>query len=284
KPKPGQQIDARKSAKSRHCSNRPIGADSPNRCKTESESETLTSQSGTETESVDSEKENQKPARGKAPFRAGNGNSHRQHGREVFLRLPEFNGDTSFNAFSAQLRDCIDKYGWTDAEVAKYVRNMLRGKAANILDCYSSKRWKLSKLLAALAERFSTSSKERLYIDELRVRRRKKGESLTELFEDVNRKGDLAYPGKPSAMKDQVMVDQFCLALGDPALEKLVRRDGPDNLSEAYKAALRHEIIDKTVDVREANKPIRAAQDRFACATSGNAGKSDSETESAEAE
>src|SRR6185436_5544152 len=167
---------------------------------TDSESGTMTSLSETESESAGSDKENQKLARGKAPFPAGNGNSHRQHGREVFLRLPEFNGDMSFNAFSAQLRDCIDKYGWTNAEAAKYVRNVLRGKAANILDCYGSERWKLSKLLAALAERFSTSSKERLYIDELRVRRRKKGESLTELFEGINRKGDLDYPGKPSAM------------------------------------------------------------------------------------
>src|SRR6185436_9046453 len=78
--------------------------------------------------------------------------------------------------------------------------------------------------------------------------------------------GAKAYPGESSIMRDQVMVDHWCAALNSQKHEKLVRRDDPKNLDAAYHAAIRHEVIDKTVHGHEYQRRGKTVQDRFACA------------------
>src|SRR5207244_5659587 len=84
-----------------------------------------------------------------------------------------------------------------------------------------------------------------IYRSQLRNRRRKKGETVTELYEDVYRMLQLAYPGKTTDQGNAVAVDSFLAALDDPALEVRIRDHQPVDLDSAYNKALIFEANSK---------------------------------------
>ena len=71
-----------------------------------------------------------------------------------------------------------------------------------------------------------------------------------------------------NSLTQRVMIDHWCTALNDPELAKLVRREKPKNLQQAYKSALAIEVIERTAPVSaEPARMRRTAADRFACTT-----------------
>src|SRR5206468_6252311 len=81
----------------------------------------------------------------------------------------------------------------------------------------------------------------------LKTRRRKPGESLHTLYQDMCRLLMLAYPGPQTELRDQLAVEAFCDSLDDAELEVRVKDRFPTDLAEAFRVALR----------LEANKPTK---------------------------
>ena len=76
-----------------------------------------------------------------------------------------------------------------------------------------------------------------VYRSLLKIRRRRKGESLTDLSQDIGKLMVLAYPG-PQDMTTQILArDSFLEALEDPQLTVQVQAQNPRNLDGALRIA-----------------------------------------------
>ena len=91
--------------------------------------------------------------------------------------------------------------------------------------------------------------------EELRCRRRNKGESLRELAHDIRRLMTLAYPGEQSSLSEHIARDAFLSALGDPDFELKIREREPTDLDGALAIAQRYEVFKGAVESSAATRP-----------------------------
>ena len=82
------------------------------------------------------------------------------------------------------------------------------------------------------------SSKHRT---ELRNRRRRTGETLQNLHNDIRRLAALAYPNVPPQLREEVACDHFLDVLGDSSLVFRIRERRPVDLDSALRLALQFE-------------------------------------------
>ncbi len=113
-----------------------------------------------------------------------------------------------------------------------------------------------SHLVNKLGARYSGQGVEEKYQDELRCRRRKRGESVQELAQDINRLMILAYPGHKSELYDHLARDTFLAALDDdPDLQLKIREREPKNLESAVRIAQRLEVLKTAVQNSIGSRP-----------------------------
>src|SRR5664279_1740303 len=89
---------------------------------------------------------------------------------------------------------------------------------------------------------------EEKFQNELRYRRRTRGESIRELAQDIQRLMALAYPGEKSSLSEHIARDAFLSSLDDAEFELKIREREPADLDTAVKLALRFEVFRSTVD------------------------------------
>ena len=98
-------------------------------------------------------------------------------------------------------------------------------------------------LVAALAAQFEPDNQSEVYRVQLKAHRRKTGESLTELAQEVRRLTWKAYPSTNAEIREQFASECFIDALNDAELEWAVFQTKPSSLSGAVKAALEYEAF-----------------------------------------
>ena len=96
-------------------------------------------------------------------------------------------------------------------------------------------------LVERLRKRYGSRGLEQKYRTELRCRKRRQGESLRELCQDIHRLMGLAFPGESGLLADHIATDIFLSAL-EPDLEYRVRSEAPPNLDDALKWAIQIEM------------------------------------------
>jgi Zinc knuckle len=124
-----------------------------------------------------------------------------------------------------------------------------------------------------LQRRFGKEGQGPIYRSQLRNRRRAKGESIHEVYDDVVRLMYLAYPGRQTEQGDTVAIDAFLTALDDDALETRVRDHLPATLDDAYRTALVFEANSRSRSSRERSEEfhnrfehqVRAAGSEIRC-------------------
>ena len=130
---------------------------------------------------------------------------------------------------------------WNEKEKLAFLRTSLSGIAVQLL--WDADDLTFDQLVTKLKDRFGAVGIEERYQTELRCRRRREGESIRELAQDIRRLMSLAYPGDgDSRIGQHIARDAFLAALGDPDLQLRVRDKDPHTLEEAVKFALRREI------------------------------------------
>ena len=100
-----------------------------------------------------------------------------------------------------------------------------------------------------LSNRFGNENLVEKHRTELRTRRRKSGESLSVLCQDIRRLLILSYPGPTSAAHEAIAKDSFIDAL-DEDLGIKVREQDPASLDEALRIATRLEAIHQAAATR----------------------------------
>ena len=131
-----------------------------------------------------------------------------------WLKPEKFDGRGSFETFMYMFENCATYNNWGKKDKLAHLRWSMTGIAAQLL--WDSDSLKYSELVEKLRSRFGGKGMEERFQNDLRCRRRAKGESLRELAQDVRRLMALAYPGEKSSLSEHIARDAFLMALEDP--------------------------------------------------------------------
>ena len=191
------------------------------------------------------------PAYGLGPM----GVSHRQeHGARPRgvdsvikpKRPATYDGKTSCRDYLVQFEMIAELNRWDDPTRALELATSLRGLAQAILsDLGPEERGDYNKLLRALVGRFEPDNQSEVFRSQLKGRQRRKGESLTELCQEIKRLARKAYPTAHRDLRDRLAMDSFVDSLGDAELEWSVYHAEPQSIDDAVKAAVKFEAFQK---------------------------------------
>jgi len=127
---------------------------------------------------------------------------------------------------------------WTPQEQADYVGLYLTGNAQSFLQSLPDATQRDNNLVfQALQDRFAPAGQVNSFRAELKARRQRPDEPLSDFCEAVRRLGSRAYPTVPAAVQNTLARDAFIDGLDSRELRLEVRRRSPDTLDEALNFA-----------------------------------------------
>ena len=170
--------------------------------------------------------------------------------RKYWLQLDKFDGtNMPLETFLAKLENCTRYNGWTVADKLAHLQANLTGGAAQCLwDVGVENSCSLPHLLTLLRGRFGSEGQAEKFRAELRGRRRKTGETLQSVYQDIRRLMVLAFPGPTNATTEIVGRDSFLDALGDRSFALRIRERKPATMEEALRMAVRFEAYGQAED------------------------------------
>ena len=134
---------------------------------------------------------------------------------------------------------------WTEKEKGLYLAVSLSGQAQGLF-------WNLSKhcigyteLVIALQERFQPPNQTELYRVQLRERKQRASENLSELAQDIRRLTNLAYPTAPADDRETLAKEQFLDSLHSVELRIRTKQARPSSLNDAVRHAVEMEAYYK---------------------------------------
>lgn len=173
------------------------------------------------------------------------------------IHLGKFNGTSKWEDFLCQFRRASHVNRWGDGDLVELLCLHLEGTALEFVNGLPVGRvQRFDSLVDALGGRFGTERMATVFKCELRQRKRKRGESLRDLGQDLRRLMQLAYPRATPEQQEEQIVDRFIEALGDKQQRLEVRRGRPTTLEEAIHIAMDAEAWE--LEEEETGKRARA--------------------------
>ena len=102
------------------------------------------------------------------------------------IKLDHYNGSTDLGTHLAKFENCSDYYGWSRKERLCHLKASIDGPAGQVL-------WQLTDqsteadVITLLRNRFGSLGQMERYRAELRTRKRKRGESIQAVYQDIRR-------------------------------------------------------------------------------------------------
>ena len=165
---------------------------------------------------------------------------HAGRGRAPTIKLSSYNSSMPLETHLAKLDICADYYSWSSRDRLCHLKASLDGHAGQVL-------WELSPgsteadVIKLLRNRFGNVNQMERFRAELRSRRRKRGESVQAVYQDIRRLLALGYPGHSGELCEIVGRDAFLEALADPVLRVRVLDQQPTTLDDALAIVCRME-------------------------------------------
>ena len=189
--------------------------------------------------------------------------------RHQKMKPGRFDGSQSLETFLAQFNTCADYNSWTDKDRTAFLKCSLSGGAAQLLwDTGNPEAINYAQLVERLKARYGSAGQAEKFRVDLQTRRRRGGESLTELHADIRRLMALAYPdAHGNSICETIARDHFLSALGDKQLELKLREREPPDLDSAFRLAVRLEAYSssysKQIPERSSSPRQRRERDRY---------------------
>jgi len=176
-------------------------------------------------------------------------------GRSKPRMLPDkYNGNSPVESFRVQFEDCAAYNEWDCEDKVAYLRWCLTGQATQVLWDVPYGQITYEELMRRVIQRFGNEGQEEMFRSQLRNRKRKRGETLQNLYNDIWRLMSLAYPGFEASQFSQLIAkDIFLSSLDDVNLEMRCREREPKDIDEALRIALRLEQYERVVDRSSGN-------------------------------
>lgn len=167
-----------------------------------------------------------------------------QRPRTKIKKTPEFDGHSSWRDYFTQFEMVAELNGWDDDTKALELATSLRGVAQGILsDLSAAERRSFRHLVAALGNRFEPEHQTAMYKAQIRNRKRRRGESLMELAQDIKKLVRKAYPTADLGLHETLAKDCFVDALDCREQEWSVVQCGANTIDEALRYALEFEAF-----------------------------------------
>ena len=175
------------------------------------------------------------------------------------IKPPRFEGkDSCLESHLVKFEIVAKRNRWDEFEKADFLKCSLSGEASHLLrDLSDSATY--DDVIYKLRQRYGSLEQIESFRMELKQRKRKPGESLTNLLKDIRRLFALAFPGPPNYLSELTAKDAFIDALGDRELMIKVLEREPSTLDQAFKIAERLELyrnIPGERDTDSKTKPV----------------------------
>jgi len=184
------------------------------------------------------------------------------------IRPQHFDGAGSFESFWANFENCATYNKWSEADKLAHLKASLMGDAAQVLsDTDPIAVDTVERLATLLRNRFSGTCQAEKYRMELRTRRRRSGEPLAALHQDISRLMALAHPTLSSEGCETFACDYFIDAMDDMELALKVRERTPTSLDDALRISQQLEAWAKDArrrrhdDVNTTKQKVRGVGD-----------------------
>ena len=148
------------------------------------------------------------------------------------IRLDKYDGKSCLETYLAKFRYISEHFGWNEKQQLLYLRTHLEGAAGDLLWSHPELST-LEAVVKLLQNRFGTQNQRERFRVELRTRRRKLGEDLQSLYQDIVRLMSLAYNNEKSEAVEVVSRDAFLEALDDPELHFRILEHDPKTIDDA---------------------------------------------------
>ena len=137
--------------------------------------------------------------------------------KRMVVKPPSFSGKGSVRTFLTKFNNCVRYNRWMDREKLHYLTNALKDPAAQVLwDLQSDGAMSYRELRATRLRVYGSEGQAEVYRAQLKLVRRKKGESLTDMAMEIRRLMVMAFPGPMDRTTKIVARDVFQDALDDP--------------------------------------------------------------------
>ena len=144
---------------------------------------------------------------------------------KALIKLPPYDGTGCLETYLAKFRNVADYFGWTETDQFYHLCASLEGMAGRVL-CDAGPLATTSSIVQLLRTRFGNELQAERFKAELRVRRRKPGETLQNMYVEICRLAALAYPSSEPALVHHITKEAFIMALDDSALKlKVMERE-----------------------------------------------------------
>ncbi|CAH0697816.1 unnamed protein product [Spodoptera exigua] len=170
------------------------------------------------------------------------------------LKIPHYDGTTSWTAFKLQFETLMEAYGWTQKEAQSALTLALRDQALSVLEAIgASGDLSFSALLDALEARFGDSHLEHVYRAQLKERTQRANEGLQQWSVEIEKLVRRAFRSTPS-MIEGTLLQAFIDGIRDPEVRAAVHLGHHKNMKEALAHALEVEAVrgnSRTLRLRE---------------------------------
>ena len=129
--------------------------------------------------------------------------------RKEFVRPAAYGGLGSWTDYKAHFDTCAEINNWSYKEKGLHLAVSLRGQAQGIFGNLDHNSKVYDSFTKAVRERFAPPNQTEFYRVQLRERRQKAAESLSELGQDIRRLTNSAYPTAPSDVRETLAKEQF---------------------------------------------------------------------------
>jgi hypothetical protein len=171
---------------------------------------------------------------------------------QVGAKLGTYDGNTCLETFLAKFDNCSQYFEWDKRDQLFHLKASLGGAAGQTL-WTAGKQDTVADVIKLLRNRFGSTNQAERFRAELRARKRRPGEGLQSIYQDVCRLMSLAYPGQANELSDIVARDSFLEALDNHALRVRILDKDPKTLEDALSIACRLEAFEKA-DVDQLEK------------------------------
>ena len=180
-------------------------------------------------------------------------------------RLEEFDGENiPLEQFLMEFEAYSKICKWNRDQRLFQLQTTLKRGAAIV--CWKDKDVTEEKIFEHLNTHFGNQDVREGYRAQLQALRARPGQSIKEVYSEVDHLLALAYPNDTSKSTDDWARDAFLAAFQDPEFEKLIRSQKPKSLQEAYRFALQTSAYAPPKNIRrdflaDQRKKVRAVDD-----------------------
>lgn len=177
------------------------------------------------------------------------------HGGSVKLRV--FSGSENWRSYRSQFERIIRLNHWED-RILEYLWIHLAGEALAFAEGLpQASELTYNEVCDSLELRFGAERLAAVHKAELLSRRRRKGESLAELGQDIRRLVNCAYPSFPLLAREEMAVEKFLDALDSAEMRRSIHQSQPGDLLQAIETGLQLEAWTSAEEKKHGRTALR---------------------------